>query len=526
MGDLGDKTVECGDPTKPVVFHYVRDLITPLTLNKLGYIFDYQELMDSSCYKIQPENITKEKAGAYTSYNIFENFVSILWGKPVDMVDMQTVHYLSIPDAMGQSLGDLQTFVYNTRGTLADLTAENTYNQTLSNTVNDESGVYPYAGKYMGPADSKRSLGFLACADPDYSAPQLTSIEQYAFGSRNGCFERVETGGTCDGKLFAKLLQNSGGITNTPSLKADNEFNLNLKKLLTPELMNTYAAAEKATGVPCELLAGIHYVEADLDPKLSLISGRPFGVPEPDAGNQVFHNLLDTAVHAGNELKGKVGGNISDVPKAITALSRYNGGGNSNCQLGYPYPIPYNGCPRQFEGEDDPYSTSWLDGRHSSMYLLYCADSTACAPQVFDRLGAYTVALEVYNQITKNGAPLASPTPIPTDNTIPTGTTSTVKGSFPQTCGDGIQTALGCLPFTRDAFVSTLLSFIVGVSGGIALVIMLIGTFQIMTAAGDAKKVGKGRELFVAALTGLLFLIFSVSLLRIIAGNIIKLPGF
>jgi hypothetical protein len=524
--ELGDNTVTCGDPAKPTVFHYVRDLINPLTLNKLGFIYDYQELMDGACYKIQPDNITKEKGGAYTTSNILQDFLNAIYPRPVDMVDMITFHYLTIPDFMGQSLGDLQAAVYNTRDTLADVTQETEYNSTISNTVNDNGGVYPYAGKPMSIADSKRRLAYFSCSDPDYSSPQSTSIEQYALGVRVGCDQQSAPSGTCNGQLFAKLLENSGGITTTPSLRADNEFNLNLKQLLTPELMNTYAAAEKATGVPCELLAGIHYVEADLNPKLSLISGRALGTPEPDAGNQIFHTLLDTAVHAGNELKGKVGGNISDVQRAVTALSRYNGGGNSNCQLGYPYQIPYSGCPRQFEGEDDPYATSWLDAKHNTMYLLYCADSTACAPQIFNRLGAYTVALEVYNQITKNGTPLASPTPQPTTSSAPSGSSVVAKGSFPGTCGQGIQTALGCLPFTRDALISTLLSFTVGIAGAIALIVMLIGTFQIMTAGGNAKQVQKGRELFTAALAGLLFLIFSVSLLRIIAGSIIKLPGF
>jgi len=55
---------------------------------------------------------------------------------------------------------------------------------------------------------------------------------------------------------------------------------------------------------------------------------------------------------------------------------------------------------------------------------------------------------------------------------------------------------------------------------------MLIGTIQIMTAGGDAKKIQSGKELFMAGITGLLFLIFSVSLVRIIAGNILKIPGF
>jgi len=70
------------------------------------------------------------------------------------------------------------------------------------------------------------------------------------------------------------------------------------------------------------------------------------------------------------------------------------------------------------------------------------------------------------------------------------------------------------------------LTFIVGIAGAVALVTMLIATLQIMTAGGNAEQLQKGKELFTSAIVGLLFLIFSVSLLGIIAGNIIRLPGF
>lgn len=94
-------------------------------------------------------------------------------------------------------------------------------------------------------------------------------------------------------------------------------------------------------------------------------------------------------------------------------------------------------------------------------------------------------------------------------------------------CGDqAIDTALGCLPVSTSGFTSALLTFLAGTAGAISLVIMLVATVQIMTGGDNAEQVKKGKELFTGAITGLLFIIFSVTLLQIVAGGIIKLPGF
>lgn len=94
-------------------------------------------------------------------------------------------------------------------------------------------------------------------------------------------------------------------------------------------------------------------------------------------------------------------------------------------------------------------------------------------------------------------------------------------------CGDtAIDTALGCLSVETKGFTVSLLTFLAGTAGAIALVIMLIATIQIMTGGDNAEAVKKGKELFTSAVTGLLFIIFSVTLLRIVAGDIIQLPGF
>jgi len=94
-------------------------------------------------------------------------------------------------------------------------------------------------------------------------------------------------------------------------------------------------------------------------------------------------------------------------------------------------------------------------------------------------------------------------------------------------CGKGaIDTALGCIPYETKGFTSALLTFLAGTAGAISLVIMLIATIQIMTGGDNSEQVKKGKELFTGAVTGLLFIIFSVTLLKIVAGDIIQLPGF
>ena len=484
-------------------------------------------------YIIQAD-LSKEEAGALP-LTFITNIIKLLWkggsgggDGTVDDVEPVKYHLITIPDALGQYISEIEQPVYDSRDTLAQLEPDNEYNKTLSNIVDGTSELF-YGGKPLPVGDAKRRFAYFACDDKMYSSPQATSVEAYAMGTRIGCFDTTEVAeGKCDGQLFAKLI--AGSKYETTSTKGSDYFNSSIKARLTPELMNTYAAAEKETGVPCEILAGIHFVEADNNPNGSLVSGRAIGTPEPDAGGKVFRSLLETAVFAGAHLNGKVGGSIGDAETAITALSRYNGGGNSNCQVGYPFPIPYAGCPRAFEGEDDPYPTNFVDNKHNTMYLLYCADHTACAPQVFARPGSFTVAINVYNSITKGGYENSELPPTPSSTPIPSSPGNSGPGGspfFPRSCGQGsLSTALGCIPYTTRGFVTALLSFIVGISGAVALITMLIATIQIMTAAGDAKKSQAGKDLFTSALSGLLFLIFSVTLLRIIAGDIIKLPGF
>ncbi len=75
-------------------------------------------------------------------------------------------------------------------------------------------------------------------------------------------------------------------------------------------------------------------------------------------------------------------------------------------------------------------------------------------------------------------------------------------------------------------FVSKLVGITVGIAGGIAFLLILFGGFQILTSAGNPEQLNAGRELISSAVAGLLLIIFSIFLLRLIGYNILGIPGF
>jgi len=91
---------------------------------------------------------------------------------------------------------------------------------------------------------------------------------------------------------------------------------------------------------------------------------------------------------------------------------------------------------------------------------------------------------------------------------------------------DGIRTAIGCIPTNNlNEFVKWILTRVVFVASGIAFLLMAFGAFQIITSAGSPEKAKAGSELITSALSGLLFIILSVFLLKLIGVDILHIPG-
>jgi len=99
---------------------------------------------------------------------------------------------------------------------------------------------------------------------------------------------------------------------------------------------------------------------------------------------------------------------------------------------------------------------------------------------------------------------------------------STCTGSY----GDGAITGLGCIPTSPEDLAKWLLSNALVMGGGIAVLLSFFGGISIILAGGDPEKINQGKQIITSALSGLLFIVFSIFLLRFIGVDILQLPGF
>lgn len=90
----------------------------------------------------------------------------------------------------------------------------------------------------------------------------------------------------------------------------------------------------------------------------------------------------------------------------------------------------------------------------------------------------------------------------------------------------GVWTAIGCIGQDPVDIATTLVNLGLGIGGGIALLMILAAGFQFSISQGDPNKTKQAKELLTAAITGLLFIIFSVMILQFIGYDLLHLPGF
>lgn len=92
---------------------------------------------------------------------------------------------------------------------------------------------------------------------------------------------------------------------------------------------------------------------------------------------------------------------------------------------------------------------------------------------------------------------------------------------------DQLNTAIGCIDITNSTgLIGFILKWAIGIGGGVAFLLILYSSFMIMTSQGVPERLKAGQELLTSAIMGLILLIFSVFLLRLVGVNILNIPGF
>lgn len=113
---------------------------------------------------------------------------------------------------------------------------------------------------------------------------------------------------------------------------------------------------------------------------------------------------------------------------------------------------------------------------------------------------------------------------LPICNRITTGERSQCESC---TGSGGYWSSLGCFNGNQSEFITkNIFGTGVSLAGGISLLCIMFAAFQMQTSSGNAEKIKKAQELLTNCITGLMVIIFSILILKIIGVNILKIPGF
>lgn len=88
-----------------------------------------------------------------------------------------------------------------------------------------------------------------------------------------------------------------------------------------------------------------------------------------------------------------------------------------------------------------------------------------------------------------------------------------------------LYTAFGCIRIDNAGLASDIITLMIGISGTIALLIILVAAFILSISQGEMKHVKQAKDLITAAVSGLFFIIFSIIILEFVGVTILRIPG-
>ena len=106
--------------------------------------------------------------------------------------------------------------------------------------------------------------------------------------------------------------------------------------------------------------------------------------------------------------------------------------------------------------------------------------------------------------------------PIQLLETLPDGTSSI---NVTTTCGAGLHPAFCAL----NSYLQPFIPFLVGISAGAAMLMIVLGGVQMIFGGGDQSKFDAGKKRIIASIIGLLLLVFSATILNFLNANYFQL---
>lgn len=89
-----------------------------------------------------------------------------------------------------------------------------------------------------------------------------------------------------------------------------------------------------------------------------------------------------------------------------------------------------------------------------------------------------------------------------------------------------VATAVGDVATDPFDFVKKLMSILLSLAGGIAVILIIISGYKFMASQGNPEAVQAAREQLTSAIVGFLFIIFSLVILQVVGVDILRIPGF
>lgn len=91
---------------------------------------------------------------------------------------------------------------------------------------------------------------------------------------------------------------------------------------------------------------------------------------------------------------------------------------------------------------------------------------------------------------------------------------------------DTVSTAVGSIPTDPAKFIKTIFTILLSMAGGWAVYLIITAGYMLMFSQGDAEGVKEARERITSAIVGLVFMLLSLVILRVIGVDIFALPTF